>query len=111
MSQVRLLLKAGLETNESGRLSFPCQLFDGRSNPFTQLNWNKFQIRPNSRMIEIWSFSSINSQIDAHRQAAGLGTRNVECSDTAAGMRQETNDSAAIGVRILASFYHHVLLR
>lgn len=75
MSQVRLLLKAGLETNESGRLSFPCQLFDGKSYPFTQLNWNKFQIRPNSRIIVIWSISNINSQIEAHRQAAGLGSR------------------------------------
>lgn len=109
MSQVRLMLKAGLETNESARLSFPCQLFDGRSYPFAQLNWNKFQMRPNSRIIEKWIFPSINSQIDAHRQAAGPRARNVECSDTAT-MRQETNGPAAIKVRILASFYHHLLL-
>lgn len=65
MSQVRLMLKAGLETNESARLSFPCKPFDGRSYPFAQLNWNKFQIRPNSRIIEIWIVPSINSRSTA----------------------------------------------
>lgn len=38
MSQVRLMLKAGLETNERARLRFPCQLFDGRSYLIAQLN-------------------------------------------------------------------------